>query len=143
MHITELSAMETSILNQIQNTGAYIPKKLFHSAIKQSFTGNEMTYDEIKLANKKLYKLIGKNINLPQTKLLYFIANSLGYSCHHSMKNTLNLPLRKPMRLINKRVSLVELRIQQSIRSLQNSPQFLFWQAVNKDISERGKHASK
>ena len=120
MHAKELTEIAESIYKQIHTfNNIMLPKKAFHQAVHKSFTGHEKSYEDLKLAKKKLYIIIGKNADIQPTKLLEFIAKSFGYENHHSMKR--KLPLKKPYRLINKRVSRVELLINMAIRNLQNS----------------------
>jgi len=127
MRTKELTEIAESIYKQIHTfNNIMLPKKSFHQAVHRSFTGHEKNYNDIKVAKIKLYKIVGKNAGIKQTKLLEFIALSLGYENHHSMKHFLNSPLNKSSKLINKRVSHIELLINMVVRSIQNNPAFMF-----------------
>lgn len=141
---TCLFDLEFSLYNQILSANTHLPREKFYKDVFKSFNGEEKTYDDIKMAKKKLWERTGKDLGIPQTKLLELIAKSMGYSGHHSMKKRLS---ERPEQtaLIHKQLTAVEFMIRHSIKQLQNSPQMKLFQAMAKsglidmkDLEDRG-----
>jgi len=134
---TKLEDIKASVYNQLLSVGTQTPQEKFYKNIQKSFTGNETTYDDIKMAKKKLWEHTGKELGIPQTKLLEFIAKAMGYSGHHSMKKKLN-ERSKQTPLILRKTSAIEMIIKHSLRQLHNSPQMKFFQALSKSSWNEG-----
>lgn len=84
MFIIHHSQLADSLFKQLN---ALIEKHLIETYIQESFTGLEISYDDIKVSNGQLHRLISSSIQIKRTVLLDMVAKAMGYGNHHSMKS--------------------------------------------------------
>lgn len=84
MFIIHHSQLADSLSKQLN---ALIEKHLIETYVQESFTGLEVSYEDIKASNGQLHRLISSSMQIKRTVLLDMVAKAMGYGNHHSMKS--------------------------------------------------------
>lgn len=88
MYMIHLAQLTESLYKQLSSLNlALIEQHLIEAYIKESFSGFEVSYEDIKISNGKLHRLISSSMQIKRTVLLDMVAKAIGYGNHHAMKN--------------------------------------------------------
>jgi len=84
MFVIHHAQLANSLFKQLN---ALIEKHLIETYVQESFTGLEVSYEDIKVSNGQLHRFISSSIQIKRTVLLDMVAKAMGYENHHSLKS--------------------------------------------------------
>lgn len=89
MHVINIPALAESLHKQLATIGQAITLQTLKQNVSDSFIGSEIIYDDIKVANGKLHKLLSAEaLTVKRTVLLDMVAKAIGFENHHSLKHS-------------------------------------------------------
>lgn len=89
MHVINITALAESLHKQLATIGQAITLQTLKQNVSDSFVGSEIIYDDIKVANGKLHKLLSAEaLTVKRTVLLDMVAKAIGFENHHSLKHS-------------------------------------------------------
>lgn len=87
-HVINIIALAESLHKQLATIGQSITLQTLKQNVSDSFVGSEIIYDDIKVANGKLHKLLSDEaLTVKRTVLLDMVAKAIGFENHHSLKH--------------------------------------------------------